>query len=411
MQIIKTYRYTLEKYKTPSSQHICPNCGKKELVLYIDTHTGNHIAPEVGKCNRVNKCGYRYTPKQYFEQHGQPETWQPQSRKQWQPLPAKKFSTIDRATVKASLTNYDANNFVQFLLSKFGHDATKHVIQNYFIGTSKNWEGATVFWQIDTTGKARAGKMFLYDATTGKRDKQKLNWVHSILKLQNFELKQCLFGEHLLSQPQNVGKPVAIVESEKTAIIASLYLPMYVWLATGGMCNLNTERLQAAKGRQVYLFPDLKAGYKAWQEKANVLKEAGYNVKANNMLKDRATPDAINAGLDIADYLLHFDLTDFLQRTQPAPPAQTLEGHGIHDARLKEVVNFIVNNPMPYPLEVAEGYILRTGQEVIDFFEICIKKAIAKQPEPDNIFLTTLETVKNWVVSNYFEANGIPIKA
>ncbi len=41
-----------------------------------------------------------------------------------------------------------------------------------------------------------------------------------------------LFGEHLL--PMNRGKPVAIVESEKTALVAAYYLPEYVWLASGG---------------------------------------------------------------------------------------------------------------------------------------------------------------------------------
>ena len=84
----------------------------------------------------------------------------------------------------------------------------------------------------------------LYDGCTGKRIKQPYNhitWVHSLLKQQlkentskfldsdmlslfeNFNLKQCLFGEHLL--PANPLMQVAIVESEKTAIIASMFFP------------------------------------------------------------------------------------------------------------------------------------------------------------------------------------------
>jgi len=55
----------------------------------------------------------------------------------------------------------------------------------------------------------------LYSPTTGKRVKEPFNhitWVHKALKQPDFNLKQCLFGEHLL---QDKTKPVAIVESEK----------------------------------------------------------------------------------------------------------------------------------------------------------------------------------------------------
>ena len=55
-------------------------------------------------------------------------------------------------------------------------------------------------------------------ARLGKRLKSKdgkplINWVHSALEIPKFNLKQCLFGLHLLND--NV-KQVAIVESEKT---------------------------------------------------------------------------------------------------------------------------------------------------------------------------------------------------
>lgn len=411
------YRYKLEKYQNGKSRHICPSCGKKEFTRYIDTETGNYISEEVGRCERLNNCAYHYTPKQYFEQHGkpQPETWQHDaSRKHTKSQPQPKqavFTTIDKETVKSSLSNYDANNFVQFLLTKFGHDATKQAIQNYFIGTSKHWSGATVFWQLDKTGKARAGKVFLYNASTGKRVKDKLTWVHSILKLQNFELNQCLFGEHLLSQPANNGKPIAIVESEKTAIIASLYLPHYVWLATGGIHNLKPEKLTSLAGKKIYLFPDLKTGYAIWEKKAAELKEKRYNVIVSYFLQEKAGEEAIKAGYDIADYLLHFDLHEFKKALHPAQPEQSIfEQYGIYDTRLKDAINFITSNPMPYPLHIDNGYFLNTPEEVIDFFQVWVQKAIAHQPEPDNIFLTTLETIQKWVVSNYFAPNGISVK-
>jgi hypothetical protein len=63
-----------------------------------------------------------------------------------------------------------------------------------------------------------------------------------------------LFGEHLLIDKT---KPVAIVESEKTAVIASVYLPQFIWVAVGSLTNLNAEKCNVLKGRTVTLFPDL----------------------------------------------------------------------------------------------------------------------------------------------------------
>ena len=67
----------------------------------------------------------------------------------------------------------------------------------------------------------------LYDSTTGHRTKEPrsyVSWVHTELNLVDYNLKQCLFGEHLLSD--NPAKPIAIVESEKSALIATHYTPV-----------------------------------------------------------------------------------------------------------------------------------------------------------------------------------------
>jgi len=49
-------------------------------------------------------------------------------------------------------------------------------------------------------------------------------------------MKQCLFGEHLLSDTSATmsAKPVAIVESEKTALVAAMFIPDFVWLVRPG---------------------------------------------------------------------------------------------------------------------------------------------------------------------------------
>ena len=63
------YRYQLERYRGRGSRYVCPQCGRKYVFSrYIDTHNNNeYVNDNVGKCHRVDKCGYHYTPHQYFE--------------------------------------------------------------------------------------------------------------------------------------------------------------------------------------------------------------------------------------------------------------------------------------------------------------------------------------------------------
>ena len=165
----------------------------------------------------------------------------------------------------------------------------------------------------------------LYNPTTGKRVKKPfnhINWVHSALKLPEFELRQCLFGEHLLNDKT---KPVAIVESEKTAVIASVYFPKFIWLASGGKDGLNAEKCSVLKGRSVTLFPDLN-GFEKWSAKARELKHIA-KFSISDLLERKATEAERKQGLDLADYLIRFDFRTFNQpeTTEPPLPIQKIE--------------------------------------------------------------------------------------
>ena len=115
------------------------------------------------------------------------------------------------------------------------------MFSDYHIGTAKNSE--TIFPQIDIQGRCRTAKIMAYDEN-GHRIKDKMDridWLHARimkkkgLKPSDWNLKQCLFGEHLLSSRSN--EAVCLVESEKTAIICALVYPEYLWLA----CRWKTE--------------------------------------------------------------------------------------------------------------------------------------------------------------------------
>lgn len=147
------HRYILEPYKGMKSRYRCPSCNRpdKTFSLYIDTETGKHINPTVGRCNRESNCGYHYTPKQYFQDNNiffdtpQPKGCNPKALA----LKTKPVSFIDVEVFKASLKEHQSNHFVKFLIDLFGVEVASQLVSCYFIATSKHWDGATVFWQID----------------------------------------------------------------------------------------------------------------------------------------------------------------------------------------------------------------------------------------------------------------------
>ena len=305
---MNNHRFILQPYKGVGSRHCCPLCHKKRCFSrYIDTEKQISFPDDVGRCDHEQSCGYHLTPKEYFERN-------PQSK----PLHcdfgtrsacrAKPTSFMAAETVSQTLHGYEKNNLYLFLRFKFGAEEALRLMKDYSVGTSKHWPGSCVFWQTDINGGVRTGKVMLYDADNGKRVKHPFNhvtWVHSLLKLSDFNLRQCFFGEHLL--PMNRGKPVAIVESEKTALVASYYLPEYVWLASCGKNGcFNTDALRVLKGHQVILYPDIGATDQ-WQQKLSLLHNLGIEASIFNYLEEVATDNERTAGLDIADYLLQIE--------------------------------------------------------------------------------------------------------
>ncbi len=309
---MKAYRYILEPYNGMSTRYTCPGCQKqRRFTRYIDSESGDHVHTSVGRCDRIDKCGYHYTPKEYSQDNNidTPRSHKPRIKKKPKPT-----SYIPFEIFKGSLQRHEHNNFVNYLKSLFGEEITNGLIERYFIGTSKKWEGGTVFWQIDTTGKIRTGKIMLYSTDTGKRVKEPYNhftWAHKVLKQPEYVLQQCLFGSHLL---KNNLKPCAIVESEKTAIIASVYLPQFTWLATGGISNLKEDTCDVLSGKVVTLFPDLKA-FDKWSTKAQEMTHITTFV-VSDLLESGATEAQWNEGWDLVDYLIQYDHKSFVQKPE-----------------------------------------------------------------------------------------------
>jgi len=297
------HQYTLEPYNGRESRFECPGCGRQRTFSrYISVETGEYLDASVGRCNREDKCGYHHTPREYFKDYdmhdSQPVYTRPKINFTIPPEP----SCIGLDLVLKSLSHFDDNHLVTYLRSVFGMVTSQELINMYFLGTSSHWNGATIFWQVDIRNRVRTGKIMLYDPYTGKRIKEPFNhisWVHTLLNQPGFNMKQGLFGEHLITEAPH--KPIAIVESEKTAIIASGFIPEYIWIATGGLQNLNSKTCHPLVGKKVILFPDLGSEEK-WKERIAMIYGIE-NFAVSDALQKMATEEERKQGLDIADFL------------------------------------------------------------------------------------------------------------
>lgn len=297
MNNLKYYRFILD----PSPRKIlCPNCNQKTFVGMIDQETGEFIS-EFGRCDREVKCGYFLFPDQ---QSRNLFIISPKSLK----TETKEPTFHDFTTLKNSLDL--ENNLLQYLKILFGEFQKNKIQQTYFIGTAKDFNNGTIFWQVDEKNRIRGGKIICYDHC-GRRTKN-INWVHNLMKtkgkLSEFNLKQCLFGLHLISG--DVLSTIAIVESEKTACIMSVIFPQFLWMACGSKTEFKYEKLLPLKNRKIIAYPDCEihadnsTTFDEWNLKASELNKQGFNITVSNLLEYQATQDQKIQGVDIADFFM-----------------------------------------------------------------------------------------------------------
>lgn len=279
-------KYTLD---LSSKKYICPKCYKKSFVVILDENKKVVNDKVFGRCDREDKCGYFVRP----ADDGSESTVDYQNNKERKVLSKYAFLPSD---VNKYVDNYEKNNLFNYICTKFSSDKVADIFQMYRVGvytgiSNFDW---VLFWQMDSKPWIRTAKMIRYTAS-GKRDKSGSPiWYHSLEqnKKEDHEPSQCLFGYHL----KDLGKPIAVVESEKTALICALFIPNYTWMATGGKSNFRL--FSGLKGCDVTLFPDLGA-FKVWSDEG--LK---YGFKVSDYLERIATQEDRDNGYDLADFLM-----------------------------------------------------------------------------------------------------------
>lgn len=259
----KIYKWSLRR---GGREERCPQCGKMRFVPYVLTADPTIKAgPEYGRCNRENSCGY-------FRYPGS-EVKAPTDR-EYTPEPPK-----EPILMPAELVWHDCVTNSNTLLRAYAEiikiGRLISTMNLYHCGTGGL--GGCIYYQFDGT-HVRTAKAILY-GNNGHRLKREdgglpVWWLHKSPYMRKYtagrELRQCLFGQHLLQRFPNAR--VYVVEGEKTAVMMAAtdnHKRNRLWLACGGSQMLKGAiDLMPLMGRDVTLVPD-DGQYWNWRRTAD----------------------------------------------------------------------------------------------------------------------------------------------
>lgn len=324
---MKTYKYRLDR---SSRKYLCPGCGKKKLVRYVDSVT-NELQPEqFGRCDREDSCGYKSYPKSDWIDSVN-LTKSLAIRRESQLLVDKKQMFIPREAFNTTLGGYNDCAFFTYL-SKRGvpDNLLEEIISMYLLGTIQSGylRGALTIPFVNENDQVVFVQVKQFD---GQNKTIKTSALHSLLKgktgnqwIEDYEQNEkrvsCFFGAHILKKyPRN---PIALVEAPKTAIYGTCYYGVpkddndLLWLAVYNKSSLTEDKFKVLKGRNIVVFPDLSANsgtYNEWKKKveqfANKLPKT--KVLVNDFLELYAPNELRQSGGDFADFLCQFTWQEY----------------------------------------------------------------------------------------------------
>lgn len=265
----------------------CPECRRVGYKPYIHPD-GQMVAEECGRCDHESSCGYHMTPREWFRTHPSgSEHWNP-SYVPPPPPPAIEIPARCMYSLYCLRRNAPRNPLLRYWTTTFRKVEEQYcqlaeeyvslmldVLRRFCVGTMEG--GYTVWWIVDETGKIRSGKAMRYK-DDGHRDKSCATpfvWMHRLPELAchqpaDAEYLGCLFGLHQLKAGT---KEVHIVESEKTAVLMSVFKPAMTWMATMGLGNLNKYKLAPLieRGVRIVCHPDYDGSAK-WADKVQAIR-------------------------------------------------------------------------------------------------------------------------------------------
>lgn len=204
---------------------------------------------------------------------------------------------------------------------KLSEDQMHDACQRYHLGKTKT--GTPIYWMIDDMNTP-------LDAHIGNR------WISTLLKqreplIANWQVQHCLFGLHLLAHaeahtgdwrncsiakpkasnatggPVTSVRPIAIVESESSAIVLSALFPETIWLAYATTSHLSPDLFAPLEGHIVTIYPRTDptlSNYLFFQDLVSLtLQRYDLDITVSPLLEDNATADQKARCIDLLDYL------------------------------------------------------------------------------------------------------------
>lgn len=171
----------------------------------------------------------------------------------------------------------------------------RHACARYHLGKTRS--GKPMFWMVDE-------QLQPLDAHIGDDD-----WLSRLLKareplLRHWYPHHCLFGLHLLAMPS----PIAIVESEASAVVLSELFPESLWMAYADVTLFNEQLFMPLLGRAVTIYPSTdpySSDYLFFDEMADSLRHS-YDIQLSvaTLLEEHATEEQKARSIDLLDFIL-----------------------------------------------------------------------------------------------------------
>lgn len=292
----------------------CPECHSSDGFAGIVSIDGVRCGDPLrhGKCH---SCGAMIWP------DDAPSNDQPRHRTESKPAAMVRDGLIQETSAETSA--------LHVALINIGGQAMASHLRQWNIGT--DGEGWTLFHMIDAKGQHRTTKGIPYDKAgkrlefTNKPDARFAIVMPSgayVNLSKDKGYRRCMFGEqwmqpgmamidHRGDKPRqctyDATTPIVLVESEKTAVLASFMMPQWIWLASGGAKAITKEIASPLRDRVVLIMFDCDhAGRDAAAKAADVI--AGIGGKPIHQIDGKPVQDhvftAAADGYDFADYVM-----------------------------------------------------------------------------------------------------------